>query len=120
MMFSQLRAIPRVICCCVSKPAYSSKKVEVLAAGLAAGRRDSLAKAITLIESQRDDHREEAEWLLDMLRPSDKQRPLPYTLRIGVAGSPGEIRWRTPFALLDSLHVVVHIQERGNQHSLNN
>lgn len=70
-----------------------SSKVEELASGVIARERSSLAKAITLIESQRLDHREEADMLLNCLSAdangSSAQRPLPYTLRIGIAGPPG-------------------------------
>lgn len=55
-----------------------------LLAGLRSGDRRALAKAITLIESTREDHRERAETLL--------AQALPYTgasLRLGISGVPG-------------------------------
>jgi LAO/AO transport system kinase len=58
--------------------------VQALGAGVRAGDRRSLAKAITLIESSRPDHREAAHELLDLL--------LPHTggaLRLGITGVPG-------------------------------
>ncbi|AVO38737.1 methylmalonyl Co-A mutase-associated GTPase MeaB [Pukyongiella litopenaei] len=55
-----------------------------LAAGVASGNRRSLARAITLIESSRNDHRERADALLDALGHSGKQ-----ALRIGLSGTPG-------------------------------
>lgn len=55
-----------------------------LAAGVASGNRRSLARAITLIESSRGDHRERADALLEALGHSGKQ-----ALRIGLSGTPG-------------------------------
>ena len=52
------------------------------AAALAAGDRRSLARAITLVESARADHRQEAESLLSAL-------PAREALRIGLSGTPG-------------------------------
>jgi LAO/AO transport system kinase len=48
-----------------------------------AGDRRALARAITLVESGRADHRAEALALLDALRPG------PQALRIGLSGTPG-------------------------------
>ncbi|MDO6731324.1 methylmalonyl Co-A mutase-associated GTPase MeaB [Marinovum sp. 2_MG-2023] len=48
------------------------------------GDRRALARAITLIESGRDDHRAEATKLIDRLRQSGRQ-----ALRIGLSGTPG-------------------------------
>ena len=48
-----------------------------------AGDRRALARAITLVESARADHREEALALLEALRPA------PQALRIGLSGTPG-------------------------------
>jgi LAO/AO transport system kinase len=70
--------------------------------GLLEGNRSSLARAITLIESSRTDHRQEAAKLLDALlqerskresvldktMSNNPKRRLP-SLRIGVAGPPG-------------------------------
>lgn len=47
------------------------------------GDRRTLARAITLVESARPDHRAEALALLDALRPA------PQALRIGLSGTPG-------------------------------
>ncbi|MFW2588024.1 methylmalonyl Co-A mutase-associated GTPase MeaB [Sagittula sp. SSi028] len=49
-----------------------------------AGERRALARAITLVESGRPDHRAQALALLDGLRPSGRQ-----ALRIGMSGTPG-------------------------------
>ncbi len=54
-----------------------------LARGVAAGERRALARAITLVESGRADHRADAARLLSAL-PQDRQ-----ALRIGLSGTPG-------------------------------
>ena len=46
--------------------------------------RRALARAITLVESGRKDHREQAAALLDALRPAGRQ-----AIRIGLSGTPG-------------------------------
>jgi LAO/AO transport system kinase len=51
---------------------------------LLAGDRRTLARAITLVESQRDDHREAALQLLETLLPATGN-----SLRIGISGVPG-------------------------------
>ena len=61
-----------------------------LAQGILAQRRDALARSITLIESTREDHKEQAGFLLDWLGQHRAAVPSsPPTLRIGVAGPPG-------------------------------
>lgn len=55
-----------------------------LAEQIVAGDRRALARAITLVESARADHRAEALALLDSLRDSGRQ-----ALRIGLSGTPG-------------------------------
>lgn len=55
-----------------------------LAERIAAGDRRALARAITLVESARPDHRAEALALLDALRRTGRQ-----ALRIGLSGTPG-------------------------------
>lgn len=57
--------------------------IAALADGVKAGDRRALARAITLVESGRADHREDALALLDALG-TDKQ-----ALRIGLSGTPG-------------------------------
>ncbi|WP_284163520.1 methylmalonyl Co-A mutase-associated GTPase MeaB [Frigidibacter sp. SD6-1] len=57
---------------------------EELATGILAGNRRALARAITLVESGRADHREAALRLLDRLAPAGRQ-----ALRIGLSGTPG-------------------------------
>jgi LAO/AO transport system kinase len=55
-----------------------------LAERVAAGDRRALARAITLVESTRADHREQARALLDELLPATGR-----SLRLGVSGAPG-------------------------------
>ena len=54
------------------------------AAQLLAGSRRALAKAITLVESTRDDHRAQADALLDAVLPHTGR-----SIRIGISGVPG-------------------------------
>ena len=58
--------------------------VEQLAAGVRAGERRALAKAITLVESSRADHQEAAQRLLERLLPDTGR-----AARVGVTGVPG-------------------------------
>ena len=55
-----------------------------LEADLLRGDRRALAKAITLIESTRADHRAQADTLLDALLPASGK-----SLRLGISGVPG-------------------------------
>ncbi len=55
-----------------------------LAAAVLAGERRALARAITLIESSRADHREQAEALLERLLPAAGR-----SVRLGISGAPG-------------------------------
>jgi LAO/AO transport system kinase len=55
-----------------------------LADRIAGGDRRALARAITLVESTRADHRDEAEALLDAVLPKTGK-----ALRIGITGAPG-------------------------------
>ena len=62
----------------------TTSDLEVLCAGLRAGNRRALAKAITLVESTRADHQRNAQALLERL--------LPFTgaaVRVGITGVPG-------------------------------
>lgn len=58
-------------------------EIDRLAQGLAAGQRRALARAITLAESTRPDHRAAARALLRRAAPQGQ------TLRIGLSGTPG-------------------------------
>ena len=62
----------------------SKAEDETLAAALMNGDRRALARAITLIESTRGDHRAEAETLLARLLPRTGK-----AVRIGISGAPG-------------------------------
>jgi LAO/AO transport system kinase len=55
-----------------------------LADAVRAGDRRALARAITLVESTRDDHREQARALLDQLLPATGN-----AVRVGISGAPG-------------------------------
>ncbi len=58
--------------------------VDAMAAGVRAGNRRALAKAITLIESTRADHRAQGEALLAALLPATGG-----AIRMGISGAPG-------------------------------
>lgn len=55
-----------------------------LAEALVAGDRRALARAITVVESTRPEHRRQAERLLQRLAPQDGE-----SLRVGISGAPG-------------------------------
>ena len=57
---------------------------EALANGVLEGKRRALARAITLIESTRDDHRAAANALLQRLTPYAGK-----SIRLGISGAPG-------------------------------
>ena len=66
------------------RPAMATSDLDDLRARLLAGNRAAIARAITLVESRRDDHRRAADALL--------QAVLPHTgkaMRIGITGVPG-------------------------------
>jgi LAO/AO transport system kinase len=65
-------------------PSAMDAQDAALAAGLLAGKRRALAKAITLVESTRADHRRRAQALLGALLPHSGR-----SLRIGISGVPG-------------------------------
>ena len=62
----------------------TEREIADLATRVVAGERRALARAITLVESGRADHREQATALLDALNSSDRT-----ALRIGLSGTPG-------------------------------
>ena len=62
----------------------SSEPVAALAAGIRAGERATLARAITLIESKRADHRARAHQLVQELLPLTGK-----AVRLGITGAPG-------------------------------
>ena len=59
-------------------------ELQKLAAAVIDGDRRALSRAITLVESARSDHREQAAELLELLSKSERQ-----ALRIGLSGTPG-------------------------------
>jgi LAO/AO transport system kinase len=59
-------------------------ETEALAAQVVSGNRRALSRAITLVESTRDDHRQKAAQLLQALTPRAGN-----SLRIGISGVPG-------------------------------
>ncbi|MBI4754937.1 MAG: methylmalonyl Co-A mutase-associated GTPase MeaB [Betaproteobacteria bacterium] len=62
----------------------SSERSDTLAGDVLAGRRRALAKAITLVESRRADHRAQAQRLLAAILPHSGR-----SLRVGISGVPG-------------------------------
>jgi len=62
----------------------SSEPTAKLAAGIRAGERATLARAITLIESKRADHRLQAHRLVQALLPATGK-----AVRLGITGAPG-------------------------------
>lgn len=58
--------------------------IQTLASAVLKGERRALARAITLVESAREDHRAQASDLLEALAKSDRK-----ALRIGLSGTPG-------------------------------
>ncbi|MGK9233174.1 methylmalonyl Co-A mutase-associated GTPase MeaB [Inquilinus limosus] len=64
--------------------AVTAETVEAMAARIRGGDRRALARAITLVESRRADHRERAEALLEALAPVAGG-----AVRIGISGPPG-------------------------------
>ena len=62
----------------------TSTDPSALAAAVRSGDRRALARAITLVESTRDDHREQARALLEALMPHTGS-----AVRVGISGAPG-------------------------------
>ncbi len=62
----------------------TAETIDGLAAQIRGGDRRTLARAITLVESRRSDHRERAEALLEALAPAAGG-----AVRIGISGPPG-------------------------------
>jgi LAO/AO transport system kinase len=77
---------------------------EALAQRVLSGDRRALARAITLIESRRVDHEEQAEQLLDQLLPATGN-----ALRLGITGTPGA--GKSTFIEALGRHVI----EQGHQ-----
>jgi len=79
-----VRRTARVVPVAPGAMAAPATDIDALAAGVRAGNRRSLAKAITLIESRRTDHRAGGEALLSRLLPATGG-----ALRMGISGAPG-------------------------------
>jgi LAO/AO transport system kinase len=62
----------------------STEQVDQLAAAVRSGDRTELSRAITLVESTRPDHREQAQQLLMRLQPESG-----HAMRVGITGVPG-------------------------------
>ncbi|ARJ64904.1 ATPase/protein kinase [Magnetospirillum sp. ME-1] len=77
----------------------SSPDPKALASGVLAGERRALARAITLIESTRPDHREAAEALMHELLPHTGR-----SVRVGITGVPGA--GKSTFIESFGLHVL--------------
>ena len=75
---------------------------EALIAGVRAGERRALAKAITLVESTRADHRQRAQAVLGALLPDTGK-----SIRIGISGVPGV--GKSTFIEVLGMHLI----ERG-------
>ena len=78
--------------------------LETLAERILAGDRRALARAITLIESRRADHQEQAERLLERLLPATGK-----AVRLGISGTPGA--GKSTFIEALGRHVI----EQGHQ-----
>lgn len=65
-------------------PAGGTRAVEQLAAGVLDGDRRALTRAITLVESRRPDHRDQANELVDALISATGD-----AVRVGISGPPG-------------------------------
>ncbi|BBK33561.1 methylmalonyl-CoA mutase metallochaperone MeaB [Stella humosa] len=76
-----------------------SGRVEALARGVRAGERRALARAITLVESSRDEDRPDAEALLAALLPDSGR-----SIRLGISGVPGV--GKSTFIEAFGLHVI--------------
>ncbi|MCI0430627.1 MAG: methylmalonyl Co-A mutase-associated GTPase MeaB [Rhodospirillales bacterium] len=83
----------------MTKRAPARPKQEDLAGAVIAGDRRALARAITLIESTRVDHRAEAADLLDKLLPAAGK-----SIRLGISGAPGV--GKSTFIEAFGLHVI--------------
>ena len=67
----------------------NASSAEEILDGILKGRREALAKGITLTESTRQDHKEEAHKLLSLTLEHLKKKQNKPTFRIGLTGSPG-------------------------------
>jgi len=77
----------------------SDRSIQALAAQLRGGDRKALARAITLVESSRADHRRDAVALLEVLLPASGK-----AVRLGITGVPGV--GKSTFIEAFGLHLV--------------
>jgi LAO/AO transport system kinase len=70
------------------------------------GDRRALARAITLIESRRPEHQEQAESLLARLLPQIRQQTGGQAVRLGITGTPGA--GKSTFIEAFGRHVIAH------------
>jgi LAO/AO transport system kinase len=82
-----------------TSPASGGGKIATLAAGVLGGDRRALARAITLVESTRADHRAETNALLGELLPHTGK-----SIRLGITGVPGV--GKSTFIEAFGLHVI--------------
>jgi len=82
-----------------SAPNVSDPLAEALAEGVLAGQRRALARAITLVESTRSDHRAVASALLQRLAPHAGN-----SVRLGISGVPGV--GKSTFIEAFGIHVI--------------
>src|SRR5689334_17606044 len=78
-----------------------SATIEKLAHGVRGGDRRALAKAITLVESTRASHQEQAQRLLELLLPHTGE-----AARVGVSGVPGV--GKSTFIEAFGLYLIAH------------
>jgi LAO/AO transport system kinase len=88
----------------VSRLSYNDLRLDTLAQRVLSGDRRALARAITLIESRRPDHQEQAERLLEHLLPATGG-----AIRLGITGTPGA--GKSTFIEALGRHVI----EQGHQ-----
>jgi LAO/AO transport system kinase len=77
----------------------SSNPIETLAAAVRSGDRRALARAVTLVESTRNDHRDDAARLIELLAPAAGG-----AFRIGISGVPGA--GKSTFIEAFGLHLI--------------
>jgi LAO/AO transport system kinase len=85
----------------VSRVSRVDDTVAELVEGIRSGDRRALSRAITLTESTRPDHRDEAQAILDQLLPETGS-----TVRLGITGAPGA--GKSTFIEAFGLHLLDH------------
>jgi len=77
----------------------TASQIETLAAAVRSGDRRALARAVTLVESTRNDHRDDAARLIELLAPAAGG-----AFRIGISGVPGA--GKSTFIEAFGLHLI--------------